>query len=549
MKKYFIPLLVAASSAVACTEIEPTSYDKGLTLSSMNISFIGDGESQVIKITTTAPWELDLGDCDWLSASKTSGEATEKVILTAEKNPSSMNSRTVTVSCSSGGRTQSIEVNQERFMSWVSLDRNGETYQCDNLKPEETIELNVSSNFSWTVTTPEWVKAEPAQGEGNTTVTLTVDNSNVTSDHRRGTVVFSTGEEESDQTFTLEQVCSYANTYIVKSAGTYSIPAGQPDGTPLTNAASADWLYYVNCQPTGISYADGRITFTLDKTGGYAVIVLKNASNEVIWSYTIWATEAVNDVKIGNDIWMDRNIGAWTDNLPVDNFGGLSDESAYGCYYQWGRKDPMPGPKNEAIAKSKTEKRETQNGNYYNLTATIDYTFNTSIDPDGFQKTENNPITVDYITSHPWLFFHRYYYTNTSEEAPQWVQELWSDSRKTIYDPCPAGYKVPSKDQTNNMINTLESEWRNGDVEPFSNSYSRVYTSSSGTQFSVPCTSYREWGHLTYSGRSAGYWTCTYDSTCYSFCNEDFNKNGTAPDTHKLHNRSFAVRCVKIQSN
>ena len=78
MKKYFIPLLVAASSAVACTEIEPTSYDKGLTLSSMNISFIGDGESQVIKITTTAPWELDLGDCDWLSASKTSGEATER---------------------------------------------------------------------------------------------------------------------------------------------------------------------------------------------------------------------------------------------------------------------------------------------------------------------------------------------------------------------------------------------------------------------------------------------------------------------------------------
>ena len=537
MKKVFIPLFLLAAAAVSCTEVEPTTYDKGVSLSTASISFIGDGEAKVVKITSSSPWQLNLDGCDWISASKTEGEATEKIILTAQKNPSTTEAREVQVTVTSGEHTQFLTLSQSRFQMWVTLDRNGETYTCDNLKATETIQLQVTSNTSWTISAPDWVELSQDSGEKNATVTLTVDNSNVTEQFRSGTVRVACTEAE--QTFTIEQVCSYANTYAIKSTGTYTIPAARPDGTPLDGAASADWLYMSkDGLISNISYADGRISFSLDSMGGYAVIVLLNGSGEVIWSYTVWATEELEDVQIGADIWMDRNIGAWTNNLPTDNFGGLSDYSAYGCYYQWGRKDPFPGPNQTAIEKPSRYREDT-----WFSTGTINYAFNTKFDPEGFRSLDSPDITIAKVEDNirfPWRFTHKGY----DPDDPA-VQELWSDSKKTIYDPCPAGYKVPSINQTNNMITVLNG-WTK--EQPFSNSFSRVY-SSNGVEFSIPSTAYRLWGRLHSSGRMAGYWTSTFSKTAYAYSNYDFNK--TTVDGDKLcedrHNRGYAVRCVKIQ--
>lgn len=539
MKKVFIPLLLAVA-AVSCTDIVPTTYDKGVSLSTPSVSFIGDGESKVIKITSSSPWQLNLEDCDWVSASKTEGEATEKIILTAQKNPSNTDAREVQVTVTSGEHTQYLTLSQDRFSMWVTVDRNGETYTCDNLKASESVTLQVRSNTEWEVSAPDWITVSQKTGEGNATVTLEMDNSNVTDEFRSGTVRFFC--EEAEQTFTVEQVCSYANTFVVKTTGTYSIPAAKPDGTPLEGAASADWL----CMSkegviSNISYADGRINFTLDNTGGYAVIVLLNGASEVIWSYTIWATEHLEDVKIGTDIWMDRNIGAWTNNLPADNFGGLSDYSAYGCYYQWGRKDPFPGPNQSAIDKWSSGGKPAEDKWF--STATIAYVFNYEFDAEGFRSLDEPDIETAKVEDnirYPWRFTHKEY--SMGDDV---VKELWSDSRKTIYDPCPAGYKVPSITQTNNMITVLNG-WTK--TQPFSNSYSRVY-SSDGVQFSIPSTAERRWGQLYQPGRMAGYWTSTFSKTAYAYANYDFNKKTVDGDTPKedKHNRGYAVRCVKVQ--
>ena len=85
MKKVFIPLFLLAAAAVSCTEVEPTTYDKGVSLNTTSVSFIGDGEAKVVKITSSSPWQLNLDGCDWISASKTEGEATEKIILTGDR--------------------------------------------------------------------------------------------------------------------------------------------------------------------------------------------------------------------------------------------------------------------------------------------------------------------------------------------------------------------------------------------------------------------------------------------------------------------------------
>lgn len=522
---------------ISCTEIAPSTYDKGVTLNLQDLSFIGDGESKVVKITSNSPWRIDMEDCDWIKLSKTSGEATEKIIITASKNPSTTDSRTAKIDVISGTHAQTIDVTQERFMMWLTLDRNGETYTANNLTQEESITLQLKSNAEWVADAPEWINLSQYSGEGNADITVTIDNRDIKEDFRYSTITFRCGEV--NQTFNIYQVCSYANTYIVKEPGSYQIPAARPDGTVFENAVTADWLYESkNGMVSNVSYSSGQINFNVDATGGYFVIVLKDAS-EIIWSYTIWCTEELYDIQIGADLWMDRNIGAWSNNLPTENFGGKSDESAYGCYYQWGRKDAFPGPRNSAIDKPDSN-RETEPFS----TATIEYNFNTSIAP-GFGPDETAPTTVSYNTAHPWLFSHKEY----SKDDPL-LRTLWSDSDKSIYDPCPAGYKVPSAQQTEDMINTLGG-WTK--TQPFSNSYSRVYTSGN-VSFSIPSTAYRIWSNLKATGRMAGYWTSTFSEKDgsgktdprFAYRNYDFAMPLSGPSVD-VTNRAYAIRCVKIK--
>jgi hypothetical protein len=111
---------------------------------------------------------------------------------------------------------------------------------------------------------------------------------------------------------------------------------------------------------------------------------------------------------------MDRNLGA-TSASP-------GDVGALGLLYQWGRKDPFVG--------------------------------SSSIYSDIFAETSINlpkPVvskaktgTIAYATSHPTtLIIHNddnsdWYYTGTSsKDETRWQSE------KTVYDPCPQGYRVP----------------------------------------------------------------------------------------------------------
>lgn len=524
---------------VSCTEIVPVTYDKGITLDTQSIDFVGDGDSRVVKITSNSAWSLNMGGCTWITPSKLSGEATEKIILTCEKNPSTTDSRTASIDFISGTSIQTIEITQERFMSWITVDLNGQTYYADNLKPSETIELQIKSNTSWTAEADEGIILSQNSGEGNATVTVTVDNSNITVDRRRSSVTFSC--EENSQTFYVEQVCTYANTYIIKEPGSYSIPAAKPDGTAFADAASATWMYESkNGIISNVKYNSGKIDFDIASIGGYAVVVLQNSTGEVIWCYTLWCTEEVNDITVGADVYMDRNIGAWTTNLPISDFGNASDESAYGCYYQWGRKEAFPGPCNAGILKTDANRESDPFS-----TGTIAYRFNTGL-ASGFGPDETSPTTVSHNTANPWGFSHKQFDPNDPE-----LRTLWADAYKTVYDPCPAGYKVPSAQQTEDMINTLAG-WTK--TEPFSsvNSYSRVYSSGS-VQFSIPSTGYRMWSLMKSSGRMAAYWTSTFSEKDgsgksdprYAYRNYDFKLplDGQSVD---VTNRAYGVRCVKI---
>ena len=183
-----------------------------------------------------------------------------------------------------------------------------------------------------------------------------------------------------------------------------------------------------------VSYKDGYIVFQTADTfrEGNAVIAARDIYGNILWSWHIWFTDyphmhsysyihtIENDINIAysDGLMMDRNLGA-TSAAP-------GDVGALGLLYQWGRKDPFLG---SSSISSSTEAKST-------------ITWPSAV------MSDSNTGTPYYATSHPTTFI-------TSEDSRYWLYRdmfgwrflatLWTDSRsaKSIYDPCPPGWRVP----------------------------------------------------------------------------------------------------------
>ena len=110
---------------------------------------------------------------------------------------------------------------------------------------------------------------------------------------------------------------------------------------------------------------------------------------------------------------MDRNLGA-TSATP-------GDAGALGLLYQWGRKDPFPGASSisENIAAKATLVRWPQ-------------------------ELISEGVSIDYTVQNPTKIistFHGVYDWLLTEDGSM-DNTRWQ-AEKTIYDPCPAGYRVP----------------------------------------------------------------------------------------------------------
>lgn len=154
---------------------------------------------------------------------------------------------------------------------------------------------------------------------------------------------------------------------------------------------------YVLFDVEGVEGAED-IDFTLPYMGN-AVIAAYNTIGEIIWTWHIWVTDRPYNVNYGNGyIAQDRNLGACVHN------GDLYPEIAEGLYYQWGRKDPI-FPQHETIDGP--------------LTMTESH-----LNPD----KEINSSSNDWLRSN-----YDYLWGYVAERV---------DVRKTMYDPCPLGYRV-----------------------------------------------------------------------------------------------------------
>ena len=219
------------------------------------------------------------------------------------------------------------------------------------------------------------------------------------------------GDDDSDVYVDLS-ASGTANCYLVQQAGDYKFKAviGNTDATVgnvksvevLWESFGTDEMPNVGDLIASASYKNGYICFSTPENfrDGNAVIAAKNSKGTILWSWHIWcAEEGWQEQVYYNDAgtMMDRNLGA-TSATP-------GDVGALGLLYQWGRKDPFLGSSSissSVLAVSTGTWNITSGGSVTNA--------------------EANPMT---------------FYTSMNLPNGSWA------SSKTVYDPCPAGWRIP----------------------------------------------------------------------------------------------------------
>jgi hypothetical protein len=241
---------------------------------------------------------------------------------------------------------------------------------------------------------------------------------------------------------------------------------------------------------------------TKSEHAGNAVVAVK-IGEYIRWSWQLWISDYNPRLKeygttydFNGLTFMDRNLGATGD----PESGG---DRTFGLYYQWGRKDPMPARGIETIDVTGDIKTNLANSIMY---------------PNRFITSPNSPNDWYAKTGNPGL--------------DRWNSD---QNKKTAFDPCPKGWRVPATDSNNNSpwngltVPEDENKWGNG--WHFEETPALGYYPAAGQRTAV--------GSATYDGSAGFYHTAKSNSTMRI----DFTSINLTFGGGKAAGRS--VRCVK----
>ena len=312
-----------------------------------------------------------------------------------------------------------------------------------------------------------------------------------------------------------------ANCYLVQGSGDYKFKAviGNTDATVgnvktvevLWESFGTDEMPNVGDLITSASYKNGYIRFSTPENfrEGNAVIAAKNSKGVILWSWHIWCCEeGWKEQVYYNDAgtMMDRNLGA-TSATP-------GDAAARGLFYQWGRKDPFLGAS------------PTSTSEYVASTGT----WNTVSYCSGV-FAEVNPMT---------------FYAFIDFQDGSWANISWANI-KTIYDPCPAGWRVP--DGGSNGV------WAKALGSSLSANQSLFDSTNKGMNFSgkfgsdeiiwYPASGYRIGDGVIYVDKNCNYWSASTEGIFdpYGMYINDKGTVNLSYDTER--NLGYSVRCQK----
>ena len=156
---------------------------------------------------------------------------------------------------------------------------------------------------------------------------------------------------------------------------------------------------------------------------GNVVVGVRDAGGNMLWTWHLWLTDrpAEQGYKNGFAV-QDRDMGATAYDASQGHAG------IDGLYYQWGRPTPLP--------LDKTVYRPTYNANGV-------WQSNTAVQ---FTSSDEEVKVIDRVASPTVYYNQRATATDALLTKSLWGWRTETDEyAKTIYDPCPPGYRVPSK--------------------------------------------------------------------------------------------------------
>ena len=222
--------------------------------------------------------------------------------------------------------------------------------------------------------------------------------------------------------------------WITKSASGEGVNKGM--GVSIASAA----LLWQDAEGliTDVGISGDYLTLTVGKDAteqeGNAVIAAKTSDGTVVWSWHIWVTKQTfaNLTSI--------NTGSHIYQVTPVNLGWVGDPVSQGyCpYYQWGRKDAfIPSAGNGS--KSNHTVYDIENGTVTGITY------------------ENTTATIADNIKNPTTYYYKYRnngsYCNNMWDAQNTGEDNTSATKKTVYDPSPAGFCVPTGNLYNYAVN------------------------------------------------------------------------------------------------
>lgn len=210
---------------------------------------------------------------------------------------------------------------------------------------------------------------------------------------------------------------------------------------------------------TAVDISGDYLTLTVGKDAstqeGNALIAAKDASGTIVWSWHIWVTKQTFAASALTTV----NTGSHTYTVTPVNLGWVgaaTSATGYNTYYQWGRKDAfIPSKGTPSTGPTYT----TPNHTVYDID---------DQEVTGFTNSTTQVAIADNIKNPTTFYHHENSYPSSDTYYNMWdAQQTGTDNittatKKTVYDPCPAGFCVPTGNLYYYIVNggeSVSSEW------------------------------------------------------------------------------------------
>lgn len=351
--------------------------------------------------------------------------------------------------------------------------------------------------------------------------------------------------------------------YINNNAGVKPVKA------ELLGQDALNLVTDVKYNPAG----NGTITFKVDQSTirqGNALIAIKDATDQIIWSWHIWVTgEDLNKViQVSNAAnkpysfmpvvlgWCDERTTTYQarsckvkftagENTKEITIVQKENKITFGDnhpYYQWGRKDPFL-PSN-GYQNLQNQIARNENKRWFGPDG-----LHTTANPDHRNLGTGNTCIQNYIKNPEVM--------HSSNFADNTYYNLWDSSHngttgtsvKSVYDPCPVGFKVPDADAFTGFTTKVNSDRPSPSSEVKGNWNAADYGwnfTPNGKSIFFPALGWRDpqSGGLSQDWNSGNFWTSAPNRTAsayYLYLKQD----EVGPKLSKDRSKALGIRPVK----